>query len=112
MIFALAGNQNCGKTTLFKVLTGEYSADDGDIYKAKDCVTGYMEQHVCRDLHRSAYHEVLTVFSSLLAEHGMSFSAGIMPGFLFHRVPGGRCLLRLNAEIYAVLCRRFSGTAG
>lgn len=62
----LVGINGSGKTTLFKVLTGEYSADDGDIYKAKDCVTGYMEQHVCRDLHRSAYHEVLTVFSDLI----------------------------------------------
>mgnify|MGYP000774033499 CR=1 FL=1 len=62
----LVGINGSGKTTLFKVLTGEYSADEGDIYKAKDCVTGYMEQHVCRDLHRSAYHEVLTVFSDLI----------------------------------------------
>ncbi|MFR7477593.1 MAG: ABC-F family ATP-binding cassette domain-containing protein [Acutalibacteraceae bacterium] len=62
----LVGINGSGKTTLFKVLTGEYTADEGDIYKAKDCVIGYMEQHVCRDLHRSAYHEVLTVFSDLI----------------------------------------------
>ena len=63
----LVGINGSGKTTLFKVLMDEYSADSGEIYKARDCVIGYMEQHVCRDLHRSAYHEVLTVFSHLSA---------------------------------------------
>ena len=32
MIFALAGNQNSGKTTLFNILTGQMDYDDGDIY--------------------------------------------------------------------------------
>ena len=29
MIFALVGNQNCGKTTLFNVLTGSHLAARG-----------------------------------------------------------------------------------
>ncbi len=64
----LVGVNGSGKTTLFKLLTGELSADSGEIYQAKDCILGYMEQHVCRDLDRSAYAEVLTVFSELLQE--------------------------------------------
>ncbi len=40
--------------------------DAGDISKSNSAVLGYMEQHVCRDLERSAYSEVLTVFASLL----------------------------------------------
>ena len=64
----LVGVNGSGKTTLFKLLTGEYSPDGGEIYQAKNCTLGYMEQHVCRDLDRSAYAEVLTVFSSLLQE--------------------------------------------
>ena len=63
----LVGVNGSGKTTLFKILTGELDADSGNIYKANATVLGYMEQHVCRDLERSAYSEVLTVFSDLLA---------------------------------------------
>lgn len=63
----LVGVNGSGKTTLFKILTGDLPYDSGEIYKSKECRIGYMEQHVCRDLDRSAYNEVLTVFSSLLA---------------------------------------------
>ncbi len=62
----LVGVNGSGKTTLFKVLMGEMSPDNGSIYKASGAVIGYMEQHVCRDLYRSAYSEVLTVFAPLL----------------------------------------------
>jgi len=59
----LVGINGSGKTTLLKLLTGETQPDGGDIFKANSTVLGYMEQHVCRDLERSAYSEVLTVFS-------------------------------------------------
>lgn len=62
----LVGINGSGKTTLFKLLTGEIQPDGGDIFKANSTVLGYMEQHVCRDLQRSAYSEVLTVFGHLL----------------------------------------------
>ncbi len=62
----LVGINGSGKTTLFKLLTGDLPADSGDIFQAKDTVIGYMEQHVCKDLDRTAYNEVLTVFASLL----------------------------------------------
>lgn len=61
----LIGVNGCGKTTLFHILTGEAPADGGQVSKGKQTVTGYMEQHVCRDLQRSAYNEVLTVFEPL-----------------------------------------------
>lgn len=62
----LVGINGSGKTTLFKLITGEMQPDDGNIYKANSTILGYMEQHVCRDLERSAYSEVLTVFDTLL----------------------------------------------
>jgi ATP-binding cassette subfamily F protein 3 len=62
----LVGINGSGKTTLFKLLTGELQPDAGDLSKANSTVLGYMEQHVCRDLERSAYSEVLTVFQSVL----------------------------------------------
>ena len=63
----LVGVNGSGKTTLFRVLTGELPNDGGEIYQANSAVIGYMEQHVCRDLEKSAYSEVLTVFAPLLA---------------------------------------------
>lgn len=62
----LVGVNGSGKTTLFKTLTGEYTADSGSVVFAKDTVLGYMEQHVCRDFHKTALEEVMSVFAPLL----------------------------------------------
>ena len=62
----LIGVNGCGKTTLFKLLTGEYYQTKGNIVLNKNASIGYMEQHVCRNLERSAYDEVMTVFSELI----------------------------------------------
>ncbi len=62
----LIGSNGSGKTTLFRLLTGGLSADCGVISPANRMRLGYMEQHVCRNLDRSAYEEVLTVFRPLL----------------------------------------------
>lgn len=62
----LVGVNGSGKTTLFKVLTGEYTPDTGSVVYSKETVLGYMEQHVCRDFHKTALEEVMTVFAPLL----------------------------------------------
>ncbi len=62
----LIGVNGCGKTTLFKLLTGEYEPTGGEIIINKNTKIGYMEQHVCRALDTSAYNEVLTVFDDLM----------------------------------------------
>ncbi len=62
----LIGVNGCGKSTLFKLLTGEYESSSGDIILNKNTRIGYMEQHVCRNLEISAYDEVLTVFQDLI----------------------------------------------
>ena len=62
----LVGVNGSGKTTLFKVLTGEYTPDAGTVVFGKDTVLGYMEQHVCRDFHKTAFEEVMTVFAPLM----------------------------------------------
>lgn len=62
----LIGANGTGKTTLFRILLGMEPYDDGEIVLPKNTTIGYMEQHVCNDFERSAYDEVLTVFSNLL----------------------------------------------
>ena len=62
----LVGVNGSGKTTLFKVLTGEYTPDTGSGVLGKGTVLGYMEQLVCRDFHKTAFEEVMTVFAPLL----------------------------------------------
>lgn len=62
----LIGVNGSGKTTLFKLLTGELYPSCGNIVFGKNTVVGYMEQHVCRNLERSAYDEVVAVFSDLI----------------------------------------------
>lgn len=62
----LVGINGSGKTTLFKVLNGEYTADEGIFTPARETSIGYMEQHVCRDMEKPAFDEVMTVFAPLL----------------------------------------------
>ena len=44
MIFALAGNQNCGKTTLFNILLGKLSAEAGGVVRSSGLNIGYLQQ--------------------------------------------------------------------
>lgn len=62
----LVGINGSGKTTLFKVLNGEYTVDEGTFTPARETSIGYMEQHVCRDMEKPAFDEVMTVFAPLL----------------------------------------------
>ena len=62
----LVGINGSGKTTLFKILNGEYTADEGSFTPARETSIGYMEQHVCRDMEKPAFDEVMTVFEPLL----------------------------------------------
>ena len=41
----IVGVNGTGKTTLFKIISGEYGYDSGDIYTSKDCEVGYLEQN-------------------------------------------------------------------
>ncbi len=60
----LIGCNGAGKTSLFKVITGEYSADSGNCFLGKDIKVGYMQQHTCSE-NRSVYEELVSVFSDL-----------------------------------------------
>ncbi|MDD4699233.1 MAG: ABC-F family ATP-binding cassette domain-containing protein [Oscillospiraceae bacterium] len=65
-IIGLVGANGCGKTTLFKILTGELSGDAGGLSKQSGLSVGYLQQHVCADSDRTALAETLTVFNNLI----------------------------------------------
>lgn len=59
------GVNGCGKTTLFRLLKGEHTPDEGGIHIAGSCRMGFMEQFACRDSVKTVFDEALTVFSDL-----------------------------------------------
>ncbi len=59
------GANGVGKTTLFKVISGEMTSSSGEVIKNKDIKIGYMQQHACSNPTRSVYFELLSVFEDL-----------------------------------------------
>lgn len=62
----LIGCNGCGKTSLFKLITGEYSPNEGGIVRGKDVRIGYMEQYLDCDDNQTLYGEALTVFNDVI----------------------------------------------
>jgi ATP-binding cassette subfamily F protein 3 len=56
---ALIGDNGTGKTTLLKVITGEYHKDEGDIVFKKDINIGYVSQHQNITSELTVYDELL-----------------------------------------------------
>lgn len=57
------GANGVGKTTIFKILSGQTSPAQGDVFTAKNIKLGYMEQHAGVQEGRTVYSELLSVFS-------------------------------------------------
>ena len=62
----LIGANGTGKTSLFKLITGEYSPNEGGIVRGKDVRIGYMEQYLECDDNQTLYGEALTVFNDVI----------------------------------------------
>ena len=62
----IIGINGTGKTTLFKIISGVYGYDNGDIYTAKDCEIGYLEQNMNFHSENTILDEVLEVFRDLI----------------------------------------------
>ena len=62
----LIGANGTGKTTLFRVLTGQLEQTSGGVAKEKGLRLGYMEQFSCSVSGRTVYTELLSVFEKLI----------------------------------------------
>lgn len=62
----IVGINGTGKTTLFKVITGEYGYDSGDIYTSKSCKIGYLEQNTNFQSKNTVYEEALEIFKDTI----------------------------------------------
>ena len=61
----LVGSNGCGKTTLFKIITGEEDADSGDVFVRKSCRISHLKQQTSSTSLLSVYNEVLSAFPRL-----------------------------------------------
>ena len=59
------GANGVGKTSLFKILTGEYQPTSGAAFLGKNVKLGYMEQHTCSE-NKTVYEELISVFDDLI----------------------------------------------
>ncbi len=61
----LIGDNGTGKTTLFKLICGEYEPNSGSLFLSKNTKTGFAEQFACADSDKTVYDELMTVFTPL-----------------------------------------------
>ncbi len=65
-IIGLIGGNGCGKTTLFRILSGEELPDTGGVVKRSGVSIGVLNQHACQGSQKTAYQEALSVFGELI----------------------------------------------
>lgn len=61
----IIGANGEGKSTLFKIICRQISADDGEIFLDKNKSLGYLSQHLDLESDKTIYDEMLSVFSYL-----------------------------------------------
>ncbi len=65
-IVGLIGGNGCGKTTLFRIISGEELPDSGGVVRKSGVTVGVLNQHACQGSTKTAYFEALSVFDGLL----------------------------------------------
>lgn len=64
-IIGVIGSNGVGKTTLFRIITGECESISGQVTKQRSVVVGYMQQHACDGSELCVLDEALTVFNEI-----------------------------------------------
>jgi ATP-binding cassette subfamily F protein 3 len=62
---AIVGRNGAGKSTLLKIMAGEISYDEGELFKPKDMTVGYLSQHTTLHSEKTIWQEMLEVFEDL-----------------------------------------------
>ena len=63
----LVGQNGTGKSTLLRIITGEYKPTEGVLSKSKDCTIGFLNQDLLSyESTESIYHVALQVFDKAL----------------------------------------------
>lgn len=63
---ALIGSNGTGKTTLFRIITGELTPTEGLVSRARRAKIGYMDQHAAMREDNTLYEELQSVFAPLM----------------------------------------------
>lgn len=66
-IIGIIGGNGCGKTTLFRIISGEELPDAGGVVRRSGVTVGVLNQHACGGSQKTAFNEALSVFSDLLS---------------------------------------------
>ncbi|MFA6949042.1 MAG: ABC-F family ATP-binding cassette domain-containing protein, partial [Eubacteriales bacterium] len=64
----IVGVNGAGKSSLFKIITGEYSSDGGDVFISKDKSVGVLDQYIGFESENTLLSEMENSFPALLAD--------------------------------------------
>ena len=101
----LVGRNGAGKTTIFRLISGEETPDSGDVVRAKGLRLGLLAQHVHFEQGSTVHESALAAFGHLQQiEHEMHL--------LEHRMSDGAEDLEAVLERYSDLQHRFEREGG
>lgn len=63
---AIVGINGAGKSTLLKIIIGELSADEGEVFLSKGSTIGYLSQHQDLSSEHTIYEEICTVKQDII----------------------------------------------
>ncbi|GAA0431955.1 ABC-F family ATP-binding cassette domain-containing protein [Lentibacillus halophilus] len=65
---AIVGRNGAGKSTILKIMAGELSYDEGEVFQPKNLSVGYLTQHSALESDKTIWGEMLEVFNNLLMQ--------------------------------------------